>query len=155
MCQFVRINPYSIKHNLIKFLMFLLIAICTSQFRNEFEQLFGEILWRSRCSVIRTSILEVALALSFAGLPLNGFNFDKVCGGLLATSVEANKLSDTATTTTASEASIAIWRPLEAKVQSQLQLLLSTSDDVIDDLNGKLSFSSQWATFHHFFSNAV
>ena len=107
----------------IQFLFFLLIAICTSQFRNEFEQLFGEILWRSRCSVIRTSILEVALALSFAGLPLNGFNFDKVCGGLLATSVEANKLSDTATTTTASEASIAIWRPLEAKVQSQLQLL--------------------------------
>ena len=142
-------------------MIFLLIAICTSQFRNEFEQLFGEILWRSRCSVIRTSILEVALALSFAGLPLNGFNFDKVCGGLKAASTEANKLGDAATTTTAleaasqkEEASIAIWRPLEAKVQSQLQLLLSTSYDVIDDLNGKLSFSSQWATFHRFFSNA-
>ena len=69
--------------------------------------------------------------------------------------VAAKDIGDaTATTTTASknETSIAIWRPLEAKVQSQLQLklLLSTSSshDVINDLkngagNGSSSFSSQ------------
>ena len=69
--------------------------------------------------------------------------------------VAAKDIGDaTATTTTASknETSIAIWRPLEAKVQSQLQLklLLSTSSshDVINDLkngagNGSSSISSQ------------
>ena len=65
----------------------LFASHCTSQFKSEFEQLFGEILWRSYCSVIRTSILELALALASAGLPLNGFNFDKV--GLKAASAEA------------------------------------------------------------------
>ena len=54
------------------------IETCATHFKTEFEQLFGEILQGSHCSVIRTSILEVALALTSAGLPLNGFNFDKV-----------------------------------------------------------------------------
>jgi len=127
------------------------IEACATHFKTEFEQLFGEILQGSHCSVIRTSILEVALALTSAGLPLNGFNFDKV----EAVNTAAKDIGDaTATTTTASknETSIAIWRPLEAKVQSQLQLklLLSTSSshDVINDLkngagNGSSSFSSQ------------
>ena len=64
--------------------------------------------------------------------------------------VEAAKDFGDATTTASAaskkKTSIAIWRPLEAKVHSQLQLklLLSTSDDVIDDLNGKSSsISSQ------------
>jgi hypothetical protein len=75
--------------------------------------------------------------------------------------VEAAKDFGDATTTASAaskkKTSIAIWRPLEAKVHSQLQLklLLSTSDDVIDDLNGKYSsISSQcdilpfWPRFH-------
>ena len=63
------------------------ITTCATQFKTEFSQLFGDIFARSYCSVIRTSILEVALALTSAGLPLNGFNFDKV--GLKAASAEA------------------------------------------------------------------
>ena len=195
------------------------ITTCATQFKTEFSQLFGDIFARSYCSVIRTSILEVALALTSAGLPLNGFNFDKV--GLKAASAEAATVHDgenliktsewnpwykqefeggkscqiiallnvntaiwqvfelvenrtawweiglfwrvfhhrvveaakdfgdatiTASAASKKKTSIAIWRPLEAKVHSQLQLklLLSTSDDVIDDLNGKSSsISSQ------------
>merc|ERR1719189_624847 len=102
------------------------IATCSSQFNSEFEQLFGEILRRSECSLIRTSILEVALALTSAGFPLNGFNFDEFCGSLkVVASAEANKLASVKQ----EEASIAIWRPLEAKVHSQLQLFLSNSHD--------------------------
>ena len=85
------------------------ITTCATQFKTEFSQLFGDIFARSYCSVIRTSILEVALALTSAGLPLNGFNFDKV--GLKAASAEAAAVHDGENLVKTSE-----WNLIQARV---------------------------------------
>lgn len=79
----------------------------------QFEKVLLHFLRTNRCGVVRASILEVLLALTRSfGLNFDGFDNDDAI-----TNKEANAAS-------------AIWKPHEAKLQSQLRFHLGLSSDV-------------------------
>lgn len=78
--------------------------------QSQFSPVFEALGKRSRCSVIRTAISEICLTLSNSGL-----SFDQ--GWINNNAVEPGGSNDAIE-------QIALWKPQEEKVQSQLKLRL-------------------------------